>query len=839
MPHSPDDHPPQEILAAFAQGRGLTEDLAGLEQHIAGCSECTSILESLESDSGLAQRVGAAVNNKVTTPSAELSLTFLEPSPRPGALGRIGHYDVLEILGRGGFGIVLRAFDDSLQRVVALKVLSPELSVTSPARKRFLREARAAAAVRHENVIQIYSVSEEPLPYLVMEYIPGESLQQRLARTGPLDAEESADIGRQIASGLAAAHSQGLVHRDIKPANIMLDSALGQRVKITDFGLARAVDDASLTQSGAVAGTPLYMSPEQARGEALDHRTDLFSLGSVLYETVSGRPPFRAPNTVAVLKRVCEDTPRPIPELIPDVPAALCQLISRLHAKQPSDRIQTAQQVVALLSPSSVGRPSTQSSETERDAGPGSTRVRRWVGAAVAALAVVVLFVISQLNSANGPGREQRTLTSTPHAPKLPPAELPQPNSNVEPAPQKAPPAAVVQRPPPEVIPDGMALEFDGQTSYVQVESLSRDDTGPATLEAWVRPEFQPHGHVVALLAGKSTLQLTQSFSGFFPVEINTRLTRGDAENPQYVPGKWVHVALVVDDREVRIYMNGERHLQIERNATAVHPPYVYGGLWLGAQPHPSQPDQIAFHYQGKLDEIRVSNIARYRENFTPAVRNSPDENTLALYHCDEGSGPELKDDSGHNHHGKVVAAKWVTNTSRAVQTARSLINGDEAGAIGEKEGSGTWRVIDQQLIGEASTGGTSKILLGRQLPARYRLQCEARVTGNSGFDVGLYRGGVILQAYHVELAENRSGSIAQVIGWKWLTLRQDTPPIEGTWMKLEIVVDDATLASVINGQEIAKIAIHPHLQTDLKLELDTRSGPSKIEIRKLELQPF
>ena len=277
------------------------------------------------------------------------ALTFLAPPGRPDALGRIGHYEVLEVLGRGGFGIVFRAFDEVLQRVVAVKVLAPEIAVTSPARKRFLREARSAAKVRHENVVRIYAVEEQPLPYLVMEYIPGETLRQRLDRTGPLEPAEVVAIGRQIAEGLAAAHSTGLIHRDIKPGNILIETGTQPHVKITDFGLARATDDASLSQSGTVAGTPMFMSPEQAKGEPIDHRADLFSLGSVLYTMCSGRPPFRAGNTLAVLRRVVEDTPRPIQEIIPEVPQWLRDLIARLHAKKPEDRFGSARDVAELL----------------------------------------------------------------------------------------------------------------------------------------------------------------------------------------------------------------------------------------------------------------------------------------------------------------------------------------------------------------------------------------------------------------------------------------------------------------------------------------------------------
>jgi hypothetical protein len=297
--------------------------------------------------------------------TAQISLDFLDPTTKPESLGRLGHNEVLEVLGRGAFGIVVRAVDEKLQRVVAIKVLLPHLAATSPARKRFLREARASACVRHENVVQIYAVEELPLPYLVMEYIPGQTLQQRLDEVGPLEAKEVLRIGEQIARGLAAAHAQGLIHRDIKPGNILLESGPEPKVKLTDFGLARAADDASLTQSGVIAGTPLYMAPEQAKGDSLDPRADLFSLGSVLYTMVSGRPPFRASTPLAVLKRVVEDTPRPIREIVPDVPPWLCDLIGGLHAKDPARRFQTAAEVADLFSqhlahlehPSQVARP--------------------------------------------------------------------------------------------------------------------------------------------------------------------------------------------------------------------------------------------------------------------------------------------------------------------------------------------------------------------------------------------------------------------------------------------------------------------------------------------------
>lgn len=278
----------------------------------------------------------------------EIDLSFLEPSTAADSLGRLLHYEVRQVIGRGGCGIVLKAFDEKLERIVAIKVMAPELAATSPARKRFLREARATAAIRHENVVSIHAVEEQPLPFLVMEYIAGETLQQRLDRTGPLDVRDLLRIGRQVASGLAAAHAQGLIHRDTKPANILLEDGTNH-LKITDFGLARSADDASMTQSGVIAGTPLYMSPEQAQALDIDHRSDLFSLGSVLYVMCSGRPPFRAASSIAVLRRVVEEQPRPIQTIIPEVPDWLVAVITKLHAKNPAERFASAQEVCDLL----------------------------------------------------------------------------------------------------------------------------------------------------------------------------------------------------------------------------------------------------------------------------------------------------------------------------------------------------------------------------------------------------------------------------------------------------------------------------------------------------------
>jgi eukaryotic-like serine/threonine-protein kinase len=279
----------------------------------------------------------------------DFAVDFLEPSEDPTHLGRLGEYEILDVIGHGGMGIVLKGHQAELNRFVAVKVLSPHLAQSGAARRRFAREAQATAAVVHPHVMAIHAVAAQArLPYLVMPYVACESLQQRLDRQGPLDLRDILRIGLQAAHGLAAAHAQGLVHRDIKPANILLETSV-DRVMLTDFGLARAVDDATLTRTGIIAGTPQYMSPEQANGDPMDSRSDLFSLGSVLYAMCTGRPPFRAETTFGVLRRIRETSPRAIREINPDLPEWLEQIVCGLLAKNPHDRPATALETATLL----------------------------------------------------------------------------------------------------------------------------------------------------------------------------------------------------------------------------------------------------------------------------------------------------------------------------------------------------------------------------------------------------------------------------------------------------------------------------------------------------------
>ncbi|MEO1525785.1 MAG: protein kinase [Planctomycetota bacterium] len=360
-------------LSRLVEGRLTEGERTQLEAHLETCEKCQSALDSLIEGDAMVSRVrehlrhSQPVSDKAlldvmdricsttfaTEPADSLgvddfAVDYLRPTDNPKALGRLGLYDLIEVIGSGGMGIVFKGRDERLNRVVAVKVLAPAFALNSMARKRFLREAQAAAAVGHPNVVAIHSVDEERLPYLVMEFVDGPSLQERLDSEGHLTLQQILRIGMQVASGLAAAHAQGIVHRDIKPGNIMLESDV-DRVKLTDFGLARAADDASMTREGTVVGTPQYMSPEQASGESVDPTSDLFSFGSVLYALATGRPPFRAESSLGVMRKITEQSPTPIRELNPEIPNWLCTVISKLMEKERQSRFQSAEEVHHLL----------------------------------------------------------------------------------------------------------------------------------------------------------------------------------------------------------------------------------------------------------------------------------------------------------------------------------------------------------------------------------------------------------------------------------------------------------------------------------------------------------
>ena len=423
---------PVVAVCSFCKAPHVLQDAPSVGATLKNCPNCGEPLpQNLPSISGTAEHEpnetasGPATAADVpTAPSSRpasdaADFPFLAPPEAPDELGRLGPYRVLGRLGSGGMGVVFRAEDPQLRRHVALKVMLPHFAAKATAKARFLREARAQAAIEHDHVAAIFQVGEDRgVPFIAMPLLKGQSLADALRTNPRLPMAESLRIAREMADGLAAAHELGLVHRDIKPANVWLEGDR-RRVKILDFGLARAVDDerdgqttGPLTQTGAVIGTPAYMSPEQARGEPLDTRSDLFSLGIVIYQMLGGQAPFRAASATGVLIAIASETPTRLTDLNPAVPAGVAELVEQLLAKDRTRRPQKAVDVISILDREIArlpvaGLPDPQVCDaTER---PNTTRAttamasvnehrrssRRRIVALVALIAILVVIVVA------------------------------------------------------------------------------------------------------------------------------------------------------------------------------------------------------------------------------------------------------------------------------------------------------------------------------------------------------------------------------------------------------------------------------------------------------------
>jgi serine/threonine protein kinase/formylglycine-generating enzyme required for sulfatase activity len=612
----------------------------------------------------------ASPANSDNSDDESISLSFLEPSLKPGSIGKLAHYEVLSEIGQGAFGIVLKAFDEKLHRLVAIKVMNPQLAATSPPRKRFLREARAAAAIRHENVVQVHSVEEQPLPYLVMEFIDGQTMQEKLDGAGPLEIAEILHIGRQIASGLAAAHATGLIHRDIKPGNILLESGPEQKVKITDFGLARAADDASMTRTGTVCGTPMYMAPEQAFGQTLDHRADLFSFGSVLYQMACGRPPFRAPTTIAVLRRVTDEAPRPLQEIIPEIPDWLVAIINKLHAKRPDERFQTAKEIAELLA--------RCQSELQLKHEVTCIPTER-----VANVSVEDLMTLDETPNANHESKKIISDASTSDSAKLKqivygallalmvmsPILFGRQLSSIV---NKWVWPAIPTLPLTEIT---TGLRFDGKDDYIKVGPI--DLSSPQyTLEAFVTSAKDGDNGIVALLKnGDGPPEVMELYDGYPGGQRQSGAgiigkSPYQSVNAPLAAGSREHRAIVFDGAAMHYYVNGI--WQGKRNCTA-HKGLMWQmrELYIGCKANQTQ------FFRGQIDQLRLSKIARYDDHFTVASTLTADESTLALYQFDEGRGDVLHDSSGNNHDGKIVGAKWTKSQSQPLSVPAAVGRSD------------------------------------------------------------------------------------------------------------------------------------------------------------------
>ena len=346
---------------------------------------------------------------KSSRPKPPAEYPFLEPPEDSNEFARLGFYSIKRVLGSGGMGVVFEAVDQRLGRTVALKVLRPELADESYV-ERFRQEARLAASLSDEHIVTIFEVGlTNNVPFMAMEFLHGETLDARLNRDSWLSVEESLALLKQVAQGLVTAHGAGLIHRDIKPANLWLeshkDSKQFKRVKILDFGLAKEVaKESNLTAAGMVVGTPSYMAPEQVYGLPCDQRTDLFSLGCVLYRMLSGKAPFTGENTLAVLEATVDEGPAPdLKAAGRKAPKAVLAILERLLAKNPDDRPATAKALIetidAVLRGGQALHQTVRVQNLTGKAAPGR-KISWWVAgsgalAAITVLTSVLLFMFS------------------------------------------------------------------------------------------------------------------------------------------------------------------------------------------------------------------------------------------------------------------------------------------------------------------------------------------------------------------------------------------------------------------------------------------------------------
>ena len=504
--HFSNQHLDAKQIAQLVRGDSPA-DSDSIENHIETCATCRTKMENLAaqpdwwsktqdnlSDVNLVDSAVVPGTSDVVpwggvdfrADRAEDFKQILDAPSHPEMLGQLDRFEIERVIGRGGMGVVFKGLDRELNRAVAIKVMSPHLAHNGTARKRFEREARAAAAVVHPNVIPIHGVdSSRQHPFIVMPMIAGHSLQAYVDDHGPLDLKDVVRIGKQIASGLAAAHDQGLIHRDIKPANILMEQDIS-RVTITDFGLARAADDVAMTQTGWLAGTPHYMSPEQARGVPIDGRSDLFSLGSLMYFMATGREPFRAEKPVAVLHKICVEQALPVRQVNEDMTRTLSDILEKLLEKAPADRFQTASEVEQVLTEYLTYLQHPQS--TKRPVRIRTRRQRNYRNRLVqTGVATTLLVALAAWGIAHWPQGETGGA-------KLPNQNAsPLPVQSVQPLPVQSAPRAdpfVLSNPAPAVLPEDefqmelklLATDLDSLESFLREPPLHPQlspDTGP------------------------------------------------------------------------------------------------------------------------------------------------------------------------------------------------------------------------------------------------------------------------------------------------------------------------------------------------------------------------
>ena len=621
----------------------------------------------------------------------------------------LGNYVILDKLGQGGMGMVLKAEHRRMQRVVALKTLSPEVTRSSDSLARFQREVRAAARLEHPNIVTAYDADQYgDTHFLVMQYVDGEDLSSTVKSNGPLPYEQAADCILQAARGLQYAHEKGVIHRDIKPANLLLDN--DGTVKVLDMGLARMdadVNDAApseLTGTGTVMGTVDYMAPEQAENtKDADERSDIYSLGCTLHYLLTGRATY---DGETVIRKILAHRDNPLPSLTDaaGVPWEFDALFRKMIAKQPSERFQSMREVIAELervaSPVTVSDSGPTGSATALDdflkqsSGDASTipeqlaetiepqlrdtmttaeldntltfgtgsrsakttgSISRRVWIAITGVSGVLLLLLILWSAGLFSGDKQ---------PKDEPTPTGSLTAKTSDGPEKK--KRVVNNQP-DVTRVNHALQFDGKDDYVFVPSLRLDTKGPLTFEAWVY-EWKPNPKGTRLSGFASFWGKEGRLDIFAANNANWFAKRYRAADAEVVSDSLssmqpirhaTHVAAVWDGKSIRLFINGS--------------PGKGSSQWAGGSLTPDNPSggfQIGrvffagmgqkYFDEGIVDEVRISRAVRYRGRFTPEKRLTRDKDTLALYHFDSGEGNKLLDSSGNNHHGIVHGATWV-----------------------------------------------------------------------------------------------------------------------------------------------------------------------------------
>lgn len=617
----------------------------------------------------------------------------------------MGDYVVLDRIGEGGMGQVYKARHKVMKRVVALKTLPSEATKLEAAVRRFHREVEVAARLSHPNIVTAFDAGEaHGTHYLVMEIVEGSDLASYVRQHGRLMVQTALDFILQAARGLEYAHNRGVVHRDIKPSNLVLD--VEGTVKVLDMGLARlneaiGLDDSTgqqtLTGTGQAMGTIDYMPPEQAENvKTADERSDIYSLGCTLHYFLIGRSVYSGDTTVM---RLLAHRDADIPSLRaerPDVPEYLDAVFQKMVAKKPEDRFASMTEVIAELEKCAAPKPDEfaetadlgsvplasahaetqsllKSDETPGDeslmlglpvVSPVETMRRRMpkkdnkvlygaIGAVVCLLVLVVgLFIALKPAGEEVAGRDKTVSVEKKQVAEATTPRIDPKTNNGDQSPSTSVMPVVSTR-----SGTNWSLEFDGKTSYVQTP-LKYDGTHPITIEAIVKPyETEGKADIVVNSSGTDGFYLIR-YGAFLQIGTVARRSIAFVQSTSHVnSGQMMHLAAVIDNHEARLYFDGTT--EVRKGDIVCRNGRSDVAVRLGATATLNTTKFWGFH--GIIDEVRISNIARYTEDFIPQRRFEPDENTMALYHFDEGSGDVLKDSSGNGHDGKIVGAKWVS----------------------------------------------------------------------------------------------------------------------------------------------------------------------------------